>query len=215
VTIRFAGGVEFNLLPPGYVVPALPGKRRLRRFFSSVPWDKKKPHLDRDLSWSGLIHDLEVLKAATVQLCAADKIEQDTAAAVIDQVDECLLTIRGHGNRPREWHNLITGSNDKDILFLQFAVYAAREGWLSPEAEQEAVLRFEKRFKKAIGHLSPERFQEGNRQDVERGILFDAWESVKQGYCLPGTEEAFSRYARHVVSLVKRLPFSRDAKYWD
>lgn len=119
--------------------------------------------------------------------------------------------------------NLVACEEDKDGLFLQLALYAARAEQVSSEVEEEAVIRFKKKFRVSVGRLSPSQLQGQDRRKVQDEILLNAWSKVRgelkevrgelrvTGYQIPDTPDGFSRYARRVISAVKSALRAQNA----
>jgi len=113
-------------------------------------------------------------------------------------------------SRQEPLRNLIACEQDSENIFLQLAVYTARDGHLSKKAEDEAFRRFTDKFKKTVGHLDESRYEVGSGEVLVLDILARAWQRIKQSYRLPGIPEGFSHYVRRIISLVKRPVFSPD-----
>lgn len=105
----------------------------------------------------------------------------------------------------------IACEEDHDGLFLQLAIYAARAEHVSSEVEEEAVIRFKKKFQVSVGTLRQSHLHGQDRRKVQDEILLNAWSKVRgerkgSGYQVPDTPDGFSRYVRRIISIVKSAP---------
>src|SRR5262249_13806502 len=114
------------------------------------------------------------------------------------------------GTRLKLTDNLIAGGEERDGIFLQIAIYAARVKCLSPEAEEEALRRLTAKFKLSVGRLHPATVQGQSQAAVVRGILNKVWESAKEHYRVPSRADGFSRFVRRTIRQVKIPPFSLE-----
>jgi len=169
--------------------------------------------LDPDLTHAGLLHELSVLKWRSYQLTIAaipTKVRK-ALQAIIETIERAEERIRGYReNRPRQLQNLITVEGEPSLIFLQLAVYAIRAGLLEREDKDGCFLRFAERFRNSVGYLGPDQRQGASLKVIQDSILFQSWEAVLRGYCLPSRNDAFMRYARYIIAKIKRSELSRD-----
>jgi hypothetical protein len=120
--------------------------------------------------------------------------------------------------RPHENRNLVAGEKDQDILFLQLAIYAARDGLLDVDVntEEKVFRRFESRFSQVVlRYLRKWGWTEGSSRDLHElekdeneaealSVLGETLLHVQKRYCLPGCVTDFATYTTNTINNVIR-----------
>jgi excisionase family DNA binding protein len=132
--------------------------------------------------------------------------------------EECTSVVRGsralrqrlgdeRAIRLEPHHHLVACGEDQAGLFLQMALYAERARKLDAAAMDTACNRFVKQFRSTVRRLPNWCQQE---KESAESLLLKAWEKIKATYRVPSTPDDFSRYARRLISIVKRDPRSQN-----